>query len=161
HPTPATGFIGTSVTFQVAASGTPAPGYLWQRKPAGTETWADLVEGDVYSGTATAELTVSGLTLEMSGDACRAWASNGVPPVARSDPAILTVVPLPGPALIRQQPQPATTIGGGPARFEVATSGAPEQNLRCQRKEAGRDTWSDLVEDLVYVDVAPPELPVT
>lgn len=161
HPTPATGFIGTSVTFQVAASGTPAPGYLWQRKPAGTETWADLVEGDVYSGTATAELTVSGLTLEMSGDAFRARASNGVPPDAWSDPAVLTVELLPVAPLILQHPQPAATLAGGSAQFTVSASGSPEPDLRWQRKAAGSDTWSDLVEDLVYVGVATPQLTVT
>ena len=36
---------GAIATFTVAASGTPAPGWQWQRAPAGSTTFANLTEG--------------------------------------------------------------------------------------------------------------------
>jgi len=67
---------GGSVSFSVAASGTPATlTYQWQRLASGSSTWTDLTEGSAYGGTAT--LTVSNTAAAMNGDQFRCVVSNG------------------------------------------------------------------------------------
>ena len=36
---------GQNAQFSVAANGSPAPGFQWQRLPAGSGTWSDLGNG--------------------------------------------------------------------------------------------------------------------
>jgi kumamolisin len=58
---------GQNATFTVATSGTPIS-YQWQRMPLGLNTWSNLTDNSIYSGTATASLTINGATTAMSGD---------------------------------------------------------------------------------------------
>lgn len=67
--------------------------YQWQRLPAGSSTWVNLSEGALYSGTATATLTVGPVNVGQSGDQFRCVATNGFPPDATSNAATLTVTP--------------------------------------------------------------------
>jgi hypothetical protein len=83
-----------SATFSVAANGTPPPGCQWQRMPAGSGTWSNLTDiSGVYSGAATASLTVSNATLSMNGDQFRCIAANGILPNATSNAVTLGVQP--------------------------------------------------------------------
>jgi alpha-tubulin suppressor-like RCC1 family protein len=84
--------IGQTATFTVVATGTPTPTNQWQRQASGTTGFVALANGGSYSGVATATLTVSGVTLAMSGDQFRCVASNGVSPNATSSAATLTVL---------------------------------------------------------------------
>jgi dienelactone hydrolase len=97
---------GGAATFTVSALGYPAPTYRWQRAPAGTNTWADLAEGNGFAGVASATLTV-GATTGMSGDAFRCVATNAAG-AAASAAVLLTVTAPPAPA-------PAPSSGGGGA----------------------------------------------
>lgn len=93
QPNNMTAIEGQSGTFTVAASGIPAPTCQWQRMPAGSGAWSALTDiSGVYAGSATATLTVSNVTLAMSGDQFQCVASNGVLPNATSNAAILTVI---------------------------------------------------------------------
>ncbi|MDP3072015.1 MAG: putative Ig domain-containing protein [Opitutaceae bacterium] len=84
--------LGQSATFTVAASGSPTPSsYQWQRQPANTIGFANIGDGSSYAGTATASLTVSGVSLVMVGDQFRVVVSNGVAPIAVSEAATLTI----------------------------------------------------------------------
>jgi serine/threonine-protein kinase len=58
---------GQNVTFTIAASGSPAT-FRWQRMSAGNTTWSNLADNGVYSGSATASLSVTGATTAMGGD---------------------------------------------------------------------------------------------
>ncbi len=58
---------GQDGKFTVTASGSPAS-FRWQRMPIGTTTWSNLSDNGVYSGSATATLTVTDATVAMSGD---------------------------------------------------------------------------------------------
>ncbi|MEZ5414237.1 MAG: immunoglobulin domain-containing protein [Opitutaceae bacterium] len=87
--------IGTNAVFSVAANGSPAPSYQWQRRPAGSTVWSDLVETATYSGTTSTSLTITDVSTTMSGDLFRCLVSNESGS-DQSDAATLNVtVPLP------------------------------------------------------------------
>jgi kumamolisin len=58
---------GQNAMISVASSGNPV-GYQWQRMPMGATTWSNLSDNAIYSGSATASLTINGATTAMSGD---------------------------------------------------------------------------------------------
>ena len=63
-------------TFSVAAGVNPASIYQWQRLPAGSATWENLIEGGSYHGVNTATLTVGATTAAMAGDQFRCLITN-------------------------------------------------------------------------------------
>ena len=118
---------GQSATFAVAATGRPAPGYQWQRKPAGSSLWSNLADGGNFAGATAAILTVSTTTTAMSGDQFQCVVSNGVPPNAISSVAALTVTAVvigpPNAATIVTQPASQTITAGDRVVFAVTTTG--------------------------------------
>ena len=112
QPVAQTTNVGTGVTFTVAANGSPAPTYQWQRKPNGQSTFTALTNGGSYSGVTTATLTVAAPTLAMSGDAFRCVVSNGASPDVTSNGVVLTVV------------MPPTITSAASATFTVGQSGS-------------------------------------
>jgi hypothetical protein len=83
HPQSQTVNDGVSVTFTVAASGTPAPTLQWQRSADGT-TWAPIGGATLTTYTFTAQVADDGAQF-------RAVADNGIGSPATSNSAILTV----------------------------------------------------------------------
>ncbi len=91
QPSAKTATAGQSVAFAVAAKGTPAAfAYRWQRKPSGSSTWGDLVDGASYRGTGTATLTVSAVDGVMNGDQFRCMVDNYVANAVTSSAATLS-----------------------------------------------------------------------
>ncbi|MDB6168821.1 MAG: hypothetical protein JWM88_1685 [Verrucomicrobia bacterium] len=90
HPASTSASVGASVQFSVAATGTPAPAYQWQRLAVGSGAWVNLANGGSYSGVNGATLTVSSLTTAMNGDQFRCIATN-IAGSATSGQAMLTV----------------------------------------------------------------------
>ena len=80
---------GDNATFTASASGNPAPTYQWQENSG--SGWSDISDGGVYSGAATATLTLTNVLLSMDGYQYRCLASNIVQPDVKSDAAMLTV----------------------------------------------------------------------
>ena len=136
---------GGSVSFSVAASGTPATlTYQWQRLASGSSTWTDLTEGSAYGGTAT--LTVSNTAAAMNGDQFRCVVSNGGNQEATSFAATLTVFSLSDQSFLQQlyldvlgRPIDAggaaafgTALAAGESRADVLGDllGSTEYNLR-------------------------------
>ncbi|HTZ19732.1 MAG TPA: immunoglobulin domain-containing protein [Opitutaceae bacterium] len=68
--------LGQNATFTLVATGSPAPTYQWQRLPSGSSTWSALADDTTYGGTATASLTVTGVTMFMNGDQFQCVVSN-------------------------------------------------------------------------------------
>lgn len=89
-PAAATFAPGTNATFTVAPPGNPAA-YQWQRIPMGTGSPANLSDGGPYSGSSTASLTVSGVTLAMSGDQFQCVVTTGSIPATSAPPSALVV----------------------------------------------------------------------
>jgi sugar lactone lactonase YvrE len=75
---------GNTVTFTVAATGSPAPGYLWQRQAAGTVGYVNVANDSTYSGVTTATLTIANITTGMNGDMFQCVVSNFISPDAIS-----------------------------------------------------------------------------
>lgn len=67
---------GASAALTVTAGGSPPFTYRWQRQEAGGAAFADLADGAVFSGTASATLTVLAPTLTMNGDQFRCVVTN-------------------------------------------------------------------------------------
>jgi hypothetical protein len=101
-------YPGDTATFSASATGDPAPTYRWQIYNG---TWADLVEGAPYSGTATATLNVTA-SAEMTGAQFRCVATN-VNGSGYSGPTTLYVYT-----------RPVPTISSAPGDHEIS-AGTP------------------------------------
>ena len=92
QPINVSNYIGGTATFNVVANGTPViTSYQWQRLPAKTVTWGNVVNGSIYGGATTATLTVSNLQAAMNGDQFCCIVSNGYNPNAITSVVKLTV----------------------------------------------------------------------
>lgn len=69
---------GASPTFTVAAGGSPNPTYQWQVSADGGNTWSNLTDNSIYTGTATTTLTVNDATTAQLGYEFQAIVSNSV-----------------------------------------------------------------------------------
>jgi len=59
--------VGGNAIIGVSASGNPLPTYQWQVSTDGGVTWNNLSDNSVYSGSATASLTIHSVPFSMSG----------------------------------------------------------------------------------------------
>lgn len=117
QPSPVSASPGGTASFKAAASNTNA--YRWQ-VDSGNGTFTDLSDGGPYSGTATDELEVTGVTASMSGYRYRAVVA-GCPSEVNSNPALLTVGIEPS---ITAEPDEATVCPGNTAVFVVGVADA-------------------------------------
>ncbi len=80
------------VTFTVAATGTPAPTYQWQRKGRKASNWTNVEDDSHYSGAQTAALVIRHAQVPNSGDSFRVIVTNSVSTVT-SEEVTLAVNP--------------------------------------------------------------------
>jgi sugar lactone lactonase YvrE len=85
---------GQPVSFWVGETGDPAPSIQWQESTDSGTTWANLSDGNGFSGTGTSELVISAATPSLSGVQFRAVATN-ISGSTTSAPATADVFPLP------------------------------------------------------------------
>jgi sugar lactone lactonase YvrE len=149
-PANATLAIGGNASFTVVATGLPAPAYQWQRQAVGTTGFVDLANDSTYSGVTTATLTVSGVTVAMTGDQFRVIANNLVVPAAVSSAATLTVQAVQIAPVITTQPASSTVTIGNGAVFGVVATGTPAPTYQWQRQLAGSPVFIDLSNDATY-----------
>jgi hypothetical protein len=83
-------FAGNSATFDVTTAGV-VTGYEWQVSTDGGSTWSNLSDSGLYTGSATASLTVSGVTAGMSGYQYRCQVSGGSSPIVTTASTLTTV----------------------------------------------------------------------
>ena len=124
NPASATVYAGTSVTFTIVATGSPSPTIQWERQPAAGGGFSAIAVGvgGPYSGMTSSTLTVSNVTLAMSGDQFRAVITNGIGGAVTSGiPAVLTVQQ---PLLITSLNNAAFGVGLA-GSFKVTTIGSP------------------------------------
>jgi hypothetical protein len=120
QPANATVCAGSNTTFTVAGSGSGII-YQWQVSTDGGSVFTNIANGGVYSGAATATLTITGATVSMNNYQYRAQLSNATCPTPGiSGAAILTVNTLPA---ISSPPSNATICVGGGNTFSVTASG--------------------------------------
>jgi pectate lyase/pectin methylesterase-like acyl-CoA thioesterase len=102
---------GSSVTFNVAATGTPPLGYQWKK------------DGTDIAGASAASLSLANVQAADAG-AYAVSVSNAVGSVL-SNPATLTVTPAPAAPVITTQPASRTATVGDNVSFSVAATGFP------------------------------------
>jgi len=121
--------VGQTATFAVAASGNPAPAYLWQISNNGGLTWANLTDGAGVTGSATAKLSIANTNLGMSQREFRAIATNIVGSIL-SKTVILIVISKP--AIITTSSTNTTGIVGHNLTLSVTAGGSPPLKYQWQ-----------------------------
>jgi Leucine-rich repeat (LRR) protein len=139
QPSSRTNVAGTDATFNVGATGTPAPGYQWQ------------FNGANIIGATGANLVVSNVQAANAGN--YSVAVTNVVGAITSSPAVLTVWFSP---LIGTQPASRTNLIGTTANFTVSASGTAPLNYQWQFNGAniGGATASSLALDNVQLSAA-------
>ena len=115
HPTSQTVQAGSSVTFNAAATGTPAPDFQWQISTNGGATFTSI------SGETSGTLTLNNVTTAMSGYQYRVLASIGNL-IIQSNAATLTVTEQQQPATYTVNRATASTVPA--ANMTITPSGA-------------------------------------
>jgi hypothetical protein len=129
--------VGTQVTFNVAATGTPSAfTYTWT---LGGSPIANPAAG-CTSASPTCTLIAA---LADSGKAISVVVSNGVAPDAASQ-ATLTVTTTDVAASITQSPQNTSVDAGSDAVFSVLVAGSPTPALQWQTSSDGGTTWTNV-----------------
>ncbi|RYD54745.1 MAG: T9SS type A sorting domain-containing protein, partial [Sphingobacteriales bacterium] len=118
HPVSTTLCSGNSTNFSVLATGTNVS-YQWEINTG--SGWVDLANTAPYSNVTTPTLTVSNVTTGLSGYQYRCMVRGTCTPGAASNPAILTVNPMP---VVLTQPTAKVICDGSNTSFNVSTSGA-------------------------------------
>ena len=109
-----------AANFTVAATG-PTLTYQWQLAANGTTVFANLANGNGFSGVTTANLSVAPTTGNLNGSTVRCVVSN-VAGIATSAPALLTVNTVPS---IVIQPVSQGAPPGSSVTFSVVANGTP------------------------------------
>ncbi len=161
QPTNSNISTGGIATFSAGVTGQSTPTFQWQRKLAGSSTWSELSDGGAFSGTSTATLTITGTTLDMSGDQFRLIAANDGGSVT-SEAATLTVEPEPeAPPSIATQPANTNISIGGTVTFSVTADIPSTTNWQWQRQAAGSSDWEDVTNGGVYSGATSPTLTIS
>lgn len=109
-----------NTTFAVAATGSPAPAFLWQRQPAGTSGFGNITSSSPFAGSTTASLSVSPTDPSMNGDQFRCVVTNTLGQ-AVSNTATLTVTTAP----LFTSAVTTTFTAGSAGSFTFAATGSP------------------------------------
>jgi len=122
QPMSATVLAGSTVTFAVTATGTPAPSYQWEKN------------GVAMTGATNPALTLAGVSVNDSAN-YRVVVSNVAGSVTSSaaaltinEPAPVNVAPT-----ITQQPMSATVLAGSTVTFAVTASGTPAPSYQWEK----------------------------
>jgi len=127
QPTAQIAIPGASATFTAVAAGNPVPTCQWEVSTNGS-TYTALTDGAAISGSATASLTLSGVSLAMSGNLYEVTATNSLGS-ATSNATSLTVAIPPS---ISSQPVAQTVVAGSTAIFAVTATGTPVPTYQWQ-----------------------------
>jgi len=153
QPQPFTGCDGGIASFVLGATGSGNI-YQWQLNTPGG--WVNITDGGVYSGASTATLTLSNITLALSGYEFRCLLSNaGCPSVTASSGAVLTVQALPS---LTGQPVSRTICLGSGTSFAVSAQGTA---LTYQWQENTPTGWVSLSNSAVFAGVTTSTLTIT
>jgi hypothetical protein len=152
EPTSQTVATGTTVQFTVGASGLPAPTFQWQRNSV------NLVDAGVVSGSATATLTLTGVTgVDAATYSAIATNSSGS---TSSTNATLAVTGSAAPTFT-SQPSNQTALTGANITFTIADAGTPIPALQWQVSTDGGSTWTNLTNVSPYSNVTTASLTIT
>lgn len=150
QPSNQSGCAGANVSFFVTANN--ATGYQWQVNQ-GTG-FLPISNGGIYAGATTANLTISGISIPMSGYSYRCVVTGLTPPSVTSNAATLTVsVPT-----ITTQPVNTSACAGASANFSLTATGAGLTYQWMENQGAG---FVALSNSAIYAGVNTPSLTVS
>jgi hypothetical protein len=129
---------GSTLSFSVTASGTGI-GYQWQVNTGAG--FANINNGGIYSGATTATLTLTGVTVPLSGSQYRCVVTGTCAPAAISGLATLTVH---APAVIERSAPSVEICAGGNASFTITAVSGPPISYQWQVSTNGGTTWSNI-----------------
>lgn len=114
---------GNTASFTATATGTAPVALQWYGSFDGGNTWQELVDGQVYSGTSTGTLTITGAPTGWSGFEyeCKATNSAGT---TTSNVVTLTINAATGAPIITIQPTAPPVAPGASVDLSVGTSGS-------------------------------------
>ncbi len=138
--------VGDPADFTITATGVPTPAYQWQLRANGSSTWANLVDDEIYSGTASAHLALNATTADMDRNQFRCVLVN---PLQTTFSASMMLRFYAAPTLLSQSGN-VTVVAGNPTQFTITVDGVPAPSFQWQRLPAGGDTWMPLANDVVY-----------
>jgi gliding motility-associated-like protein len=142
QPTNPTACSGGNTSVTVAATGT-ALTYQWQ--VFNGTSWANAVNGAVYSGVTTTTMTITNVTAAMNNYQYRVIVSGSCPAPVTSNQVVLTTGTAP---TIGTQPVNTTTCVGSATTIGVTASGS---GLTYQwQQKVGSGVWTNLVDGGVY-----------
>lgn len=137
HPADQTVDQGMSATFDIAATGVPAPVFQWQRSTDGGGTWANLV------GATGSAYTTAPVAAGDNNHRFRCLVSNPFVNLT-SNVATLTVTANVLPTFTLHPASVAVTAAGQTATFTAAASGAPAPTLQWQVSSNAGASWTDI-----------------
>ena len=137
-PTSQTICTGSTISFAVTASGT-AIAYQWQVNTGAG--FVNIANGGIYSGATTANLTLTGVTISLSGYQYRCVVSGTCTPVATSGAATLTVH---APVVIERSAPGAEICAGANASFTITAVSGPPINYQWQVSTDGGSSWNNI-----------------
>jgi len=134
QPASQTVSLGAIVTFTAAASGSPAPTFLWESSPTGS-TWTAIPGATNPTYSFTCQTSQNGYRF-------RAKATNASG-TATSDAATLTISTTPVAPAFTTQPASQTTTAGTLVAFTVNASGYPTPTFQWESSPDG-STWTSI-----------------
>ena len=143
NPSNVTACTGTNTTFSVTATGTGIT-YQWQLSTDGGATYNNVPAAAPYSGTTTATLTITNITIGLNGNRYRCVVSGTCPPAATSTGAILTVLTA---VTITSNPVNQTVCEATNTSFSVVAVGTSYQ---WQVSTDGGATYTNVANGGVY-----------
>lgn len=152
--------FGQGATFSVTASGVPAPTYQWQVSTDGGQSWNNVTDGSVYTGTTTATLILANITVGMNGYEYQCIATNSISPSATSNAATLTLDNLAAPQ-ITQDPADQTVNVTDTATFSVTASGTPAPTFQWQLSTDSGQNWNNVTDGSGYTGATTASLSFT
>ena len=129
---------GSTINFSVTASGTGI-GYQWQINTGAG--FVNISNGGIYSGATTATLTLTGVTVPLSGYQYRCVVSGTCTPAVTSAPATLTVH---APVVIERSAPAVEICAGGNASFTITAVSGPAIIYQWQVSTDGGSTWGNI-----------------
>ena len=145
QPSPETVAAGGNAVFAAVASGNPSPTFQWEVSTNGGASWTVLTDGGIVAGSATATLSLTGVTLGISGYEYECLAANGLGSVTTT-PVALTVLPAQTAPSIGSQPVSESVAAGGNTSFTVAASGNPAPTFQWKVSINGGSSFANLTD---------------
>lgn len=155
QPKDSTLCTGNNASFSIIATNTTD--YQWQVSTNGGTSWADIVNGGVYSGATTTSLLITGAVIGMNNYQYRCQAINT--PNTCSTASTAAVMLLDQPSTISSQPTNKTICSSTNTSFSVTAANVTSYQWQVSTNNG--TTWADITNGGVYSNATTATLDIT